>query len=57
MYTSGEGVKAKNKNHLTRTRAREREETNKSGEDLKGSPQVLFWSDRLKKENKKHTFI
>lgn len=57
MYTSGEGVKAKNKNHLTRTRAREREETNKSGEDLKGSPQVLFWSDGLKKENKKHTFI
>lgn len=55
MYTSGEGVKAKNKNHLTR--AREREETNKSGEDLKGSPQVLFWSDGLKKENKKHTFI
>jgi hypothetical protein len=51
MYTPGEEVKAKKENHLTRTRAREREERKKTREELKGSRQVLFWSGGLKKED------
>lgn len=49
MHTPGEEVKAKKENHLTRTRAREREERKKTREDLKGSPQVIFWSGGLSK--------
>ena len=37
MCTPGEEVKAKKENHLTRTRARKREERKKTREDLKGS--------------------
>jgi len=51
MRTPGEGVKAKKGNHLTRTRAREREERKKTREDLKESRQVIFWSGGLKKED------
>jgi len=40
LRPTGEDVKAKKENHLTRTRAREREETNNSGEDLKESRQL-----------------
>lgn len=57
MYTPGEEVKAKKENHLTRTRAREREEREKTREDLKGSPLVLFrssdiWSNGVLKRRK-----
>jgi len=40
MRTLGEGVKAKKENHLTRTRAREREERKKTREELKESRQL-----------------
>jgi hypothetical protein len=40
MRTLGEGVKAKEENHLTRTRAREREERKKTREELKESWQL-----------------
>jgi hypothetical protein len=40
MRTPGEEVKAKKENHLTRTRAREREERKKTREELKGSRQL-----------------
>ena len=53
MYTPGEEVKAKKENHLTRTRAREREETNNSGEDLKESRQLWFRS-RIIKNTQEH---
>ena len=57
MHTPGEGVKAKNEKHLTRTRAREREERKKTREELKGSPQVLFWSGGLKKKTRNTPYI
>ncbi len=53
MCRVGEGVKAKNEKHLTRTRAREREERKKTREELKGSPQLWFRS-RIIKNTQEH---
>ena len=55
LLPKGEEVNTKNRKHLTRTRARK--DGKKTREDLKGSPQVLFWSGGLKKKTRNTPYI